>query len=448
MFQRGNTFDSGEPVDDDPVGATEDHDDKASNRAGRFPDRLASVDMPAAKKRRLTPSTTGPDTEHEWRCIETGISSIVTIGEPMVTGTVGENQVVGMRAKDVSADATFTGIAVSQESGMLQDNGRGSEVSAFEFPGDGQRQGHTAADAAIQVADSPLRSKPSAFKKRTSNGKESVASERNDETGAGAEPVLKPVRMSPQKSKETSKVRATKAKRPTEASPFDSPTPALPKLSVPIQAKLSSVKKFLALGRPIELNRNRHDLRQAHMPELHFLAALKALAAALELRNPDSVTLADGEGMIVHRFSHPVRQFNCMSWVTLDFDRTCAIEREGQEKLKGRGLEGEHLVEIECEMQAWSRAGAKLDATSMAGFRPEARFDGLLPIDDQLWSEAGDLCEEIEREKIERRRGEVDHTGRKDSGSTAKEDVANSLLDQLEARNSLDKAALSREKAT
>ncbi|QIW98071.1 hypothetical protein AMS68_003589 [Peltaster fructicola] len=148
-----------------------------------------------------------------------------------------------------------------------------------------------------------------------------------------------------------------------------------------VKAKLKSMRDFAremnnAARRPaatqIVLPPIQHDLNTCL--QIDFLAALKVLAADLELKEPDSVTYSDGVGLVIERDRNDRSSyFDQSDVVCLDWSRPCLLEQLAVHKLGGRKILGRSLLQIECIMQAHSRRKSVVDGVPSVGFRPDLR---------------------------------------------------------------------------
>lgn len=209
-------------------------------------------------------------------------------------------------------------------------------------------------------------------------GRKRKATAAVDDDGAGVEPAKKKTKAAATTAapKKKAAAKKTTAKTPKivvddVASETDGAAElklelarrAIQPLTKAVKHKIQAVEAFLDSHTTLLLARE-DGSNVASVDELDLLAALIILKVDWQLDFQwAGVSLDDAGEMVVARLE--------AGKVSVDFDRTCEIEKAVREKLadRGTGLEDVNLMEVEIEMLVAKRKQLVEDQEPAAGFR-------------------------------------------------------------------------------
>lgn len=206
------------------------------------------------------------------------------------------------------------------------------------------RKAVAAADAE-DVAEPAVKKKRAAPKKGKKAAKtpETVVDDSEEEVSTATKPATKPVTKKQQQQEQP-------------------PTPLVP-LATALKHKVKAVNTFLDVHTSPLLVRETND-NVVIVNELDLLAALIILNVDYQLSPARAdMSFEDASEMVVGWLD--------AGKVSVDFDRTCDMERAAQRKLaqSGAGLEDMNLMEVEIEMLLAHRKKLAEDGEPEAGFR-------------------------------------------------------------------------------
>lgn len=235
--------------------------------------------------------------------------------------------------------------------------------------------------AAVDDTAEPAERKTTALKRKATPTNESVEPAAKKPKAAPTDEVAEPVankqKATPPKRKATPRKPATAPRKRTKKEDYslegDPRPPPPPPLAAAIKRKISALYTFFDTH-PARLPDHEAGSHVVSVDELDLLAALMILRVDYQLAYSTvaDTSIEDASEMVVARME--------TGKASVDFNKTCDVERAAKATFAGRstGLETVNLLEVEIDMLVAKRKQLAEDEMPAVGFRvyDDEGFDG------------------------------------------------------------------------